>query len=148
MMMAAKESSGFEVNDEYTKKVQKYIQESKILPRETMRMEPIKNGEFSGVGNLRERTDDIDLVAKLKLQNGPVTASLLGNLASRNVVQVTIEVDDLSLDDKESYTGYLPAGLIQDRQYRRHGLVGFQVKAVSLGPLGYIWKVLALDPLA
>lgn len=141
MMLPGYSTRGLKIEREYCEQVRRQSLEDRKKSREIVAMAPPRpNYTHRDLGRLVELIDNIDLFRRANLELvGPIAFAMLGELGKQPMVQLTFLIDDLSYDDRESYTCFAPFRLVKSSAVKRGDLVEFKIVARENPSFGLVW---------
>jgi hypothetical protein len=138
---------GDEIEREYAEKVRKQREADKKKVREIVRMTaPPYASTQSDIGRVSELIPTVDVFKRAGLPSETQMAyALLRQLTKEPMGQITLLIDDISDNDKESYTCFVASNLLRKSGVLHGDIVEFTLSSVEVAILGHVWVCEALS---
>ncbi len=108
-------------------------------PHRLVRQDPTEGSRVQEIGYLREIGPSQDAYKAFDLLRSPISRALLGSLADRRYIPITLHTGDLSREDGGSYTGVIDAESFSASKARRGDLVRFSLIAWGIPGRSLVW---------
>ena len=141
MALPGYSKKGNEIEREYAEKVRKQREADKKKVRETVRMTaPPYASTQSDIGRVSELIPTVDVFKRAGLPSETQIAhALLHQLTKEPMGQITLLIDDISDNDKESYTCFIASNLLRKSGVIQSDIAEFTLRSLNVPILGDIW---------